>query len=103
MAVVSPIETTTPRSLHLRAGLVAAVVVLLVTPAAGAWTWPADGPVLRTFSLGGDPYTAGQHRGIDVGAPLGAPVRSAAGGVVSFAGAVPGYGRVATIRTADGY
>ena len=21
-----------------------------------AWTWPADGPVLRPFNLGGDPY-----------------------------------------------
>ena len=26
---------------------------------AWAWAWPADGPILRPFSLGGDPYAAG--------------------------------------------
>ena len=37
--------------------------VLVAAPAALAWTWPADGLVLRPFSLGPDPYAAGQHRG----------------------------------------
>jgi Peptidase family M23 len=68
-----------------------------------AWTWPVDGPVLRPFVLGDDPYAAGQHRGIDVGAAAGAPVRAPAGGNVSFAGTVPGGGRTVTIRTAEGY
>src|SRR5918992_2343184 len=68
-----------------------------------AWTWPVDGPVLRPFSLGDDPYAGGQHRGIDVAGPLGAPVRAPAGGTVSFAGTVPGGGRTVTIQTTDGY
>ena len=68
-----------------------------------AWTWPADGPVLRPFVLGDDPYAAGQHRGVDIGAPSGSPVRAAAAGVVSFAGTVPGGGRTVTVQTADGY
>jgi hypothetical protein len=68
-----------------------------------AWTWPVDGPVLRPFVLGDDPYAAGQHRGIDVGATAGAPVRAPAAGTVSFAGTVPGGGRTVTVRTADGY
>jgi hypothetical protein len=72
-------------------------------PPALAWTWPADGPVLRPFTLGDDPYAGGQHRGIDVAGPAGAPVRSPAAGVVSFAGTVPGGGRALTVRTADGY
>ena len=42
-------------------------------PPALAWTWPADGPVLRPFVLGDDPYAAGQHRGIDVASPRPAP------------------------------
>ena len=42
-------------------------------PPALAWTWPADGPVLRAFSFGGDPYAAGQHRGIDVAAEAARP------------------------------
>ena len=44
---------------------VAAVVGLVVAPGAGAWAWPVDGPVLRPFVFGGDPYAGGQHRGID--------------------------------------
>jgi hypothetical protein len=68
-----------------------------------AWTWPVDGPVLRPFVLGDDPYAAGQHRGIDVGATPGASVRAPAAGTVSFAGTVPGGGRTVTIRTADGF
>jgi hypothetical protein len=68
-----------------------------------AWTWPVDGPVLQPFSLGEDPYAAGDHRGVDVAAAAGAPVRAPAGGSVTFAGTVPGGGRTVTIRTADGY
>jgi Peptidase family M23 len=72
-------------------------------PPALAWTWPVDGPVLRPFVFGDDPYAAGQHRGIDIGAPAGASVRAPAPGSVSFAGTVPGGGRTLTLRTADGY
>jgi peptidase M23-like protein len=68
-----------------------------------AWTWPVDGPVLRPFVLGDDPYAAGQHRGIDVAGPGGASVRAPIGGQVSFAGTVPIGGRTITIRTDDGY
>jgi hypothetical protein len=68
-----------------------------------AWTWPVDGPVLRPFVFGDDPYAAGQHRGVDIGAPSGASVRAPAGGTVSFAGTVPTGGRTITIRTPDGY
>jgi Peptidase family M23 len=72
-------------------------------PPALAWTWPADGPVLRPFVLGDDPYAAAQHRGVDIASPSGGLVRAPASGVVSFAGAVPGGGRTVTIQTADGY
>jgi hypothetical protein len=74
-----------------------------VSPAL-AWTWPVDGPVLRPFTFDpNDPYAGGQHRGIDVGAPSGAPVRAPAAGTVSFAGNVPGGGLTLAVRTADGY
>ena len=72
-------------------------------PPALAWTWPADGPVLRPFVLGDDPYAAEQHRGVDVAAPTGGLVLAPASGTVSFAGTVPGGGRTVTIQTADGY
>ena len=85
----------------LSAALVLAT--LAVAPAAHAWTWPADGPVLRPFSLSADPYAGGQHRGIDIGANEGTAVRAPASGVVSFVGSVPNGGRAVTILTADGY
>jgi len=68
-----------------------------------AWTWPVDGPVLRPFKLGDDPYAGGQHRGIDIGAPVGASVRAPAGGTISFAGTVPTSGKSVTIQTPEGY
>jgi Peptidase family M23 len=68
-----------------------------------AWAWPVDGPVLRPFVLGDDPYAGGQHRGIDIGAPEGAPVRAPVSGSISFAGTVPTGGKTITIRTIDGY
>ncbi len=81
----------------------AVLASLAVAPAADAWTWPVDGPVVRPFSLSADPYVGGQHRGVDVGATVGSEVRVPAAGTVSFAGAVPGGGRALTIQTPDGY
>lgn len=53
------------------------------------WTWPVDPPheLLQTFAAPATAYAAG-HRGIDVVALPGSPVRAAADGVVSFAGVV---------------
>src|SRR6186997_1054248 len=68
-----------------------------------AWAWPVDGPVLRSFVLGDDPYAGGQHRGIDIGAPAGTTVRAPASGTVSFAGTVPTGVKTLTLRTADGF
>ena len=87
--------------------LVALLPVLIAfqagAPPALAWTWPADGPVLRPFVLGDDPYAGGQHRGVDIAGPEGASVLAPAAGVVSFAGTVPGGGRSVTVQTVDGY
>ncbi len=74
-----------------------------MTPAAAAWTWPVSGEVLRPFALGSDPYAGGQHRGVDIGAELGASVAAPAAGTVSFVGAVPDGGRAVTIQTESGY
>ena len=79
------------------------LVALALSGAAQAWSWPADGDVLRPYTLGGDAYAAGQHRGIDVAGPDGSPVRAPASGTVSFAGSLPTYGRGVTILTDDGY
>ena len=79
------------------------LVALCLSGPASAWSWPADGDVLRPFTLGADAYAAGQHRGIDVAGADGSAVRAPASGTVSFAGSLPTYGRGVTILTSDGY
>lgn len=50
---------------------------------------PVDGPLLRGFEETAGPYGPG-HRGVDVGAAPGTPVRAPASGRVTFAGRVAG-------------
>ena len=83
--------------------LVVLLAALVLSPGVAAWAWPVDGPVLRPFVSEGDPYAGGQHRGIDIGAPTGFDVRSAARGVVAFAGRLPRQGLCLTVRTEDGW
>jgi hypothetical protein len=79
------------------------VVLLLAAPAAhaGSWQRPVDGPVLRAFTLGADPYARGQHRGVDLGAAPGTLVRDACAGRVGFTGRVPGGGRTVSVRCGE--
>jgi peptidase M23-like protein len=58
-------------------------------PAAGLWTWPVTGPILRGFDPPDSPYGSG-HRGIDIGTAVGTAIAAPADGVVSFAGTVGG-------------
>lgn len=62
--------------------------------------WPVSPHrVLRPFVRPADPYGPG-HRGVDLGAPEGAPVYAAADGRVVYAGKVAGRG-VVSIEHAD--
>src|SRR5215210_5222195 len=79
------------------------VFLVLVSPADAAWIWPVNGRVITPYRNGTDPYASGQHRGIDVAAPVGTPVRAAAGGEVRFAGTAGSSGLTISIRTGDGY
>ena len=66
------------------------------------WRFPLDGAVsvARRFDPPADPYGAG-HRGVDLAAPPGVPVRAAGAGVVRFAGPVGGRG-VVSVTHPDG-
>ena len=75
----------------------------LPAPAQAAWVWPVSGDVITPYRNGTDPYAPGQHRGIDIAAPVGAPVVAAAGGDVRFAGTAGSSGLTIGVRTEDGF
>jgi murein DD-endopeptidase MepM/ murein hydrolase activator NlpD len=80
----------------------AAVLVPLAVPSAALaerWLRPVPGEVARSFSYArATPFAAGAHRGADLAAHPGAPVRSACAGTVVHAGPVAGQGRVVSVR-----
>jgi murein DD-endopeptidase MepM/ murein hydrolase activator NlpD len=70
----------------------------------GQLLWPTAGPVTsgygyRTHPIYGDTRL---HTGIDIGAPYGAQVVAADGGVVSYAGVMSGYGNVVVVDHGGG-
>ncbi|MFD9907490.1 murein hydrolase activator EnvC family protein [Streptomyces sp. NPDC059063] len=67
----------------------------------GAWPVGLRPVVLRGWEPPATEYGAG-HRGVDLAAAPGAPVRAVAGGRVSFAGRVAGRGVVAVELTGTG-
>jgi hypothetical protein len=90
--------------LHLLAATSAALAFLAAPATArAAWVWPVSGDVITPYRNGTDPYASGQHRGIDIAAPIGTPVVAAAGGDVRFAGTAGSSGLTISIRTGDGY
>ncbi len=63
------------------------------------FTWPLKGMVTSRFG----PRNGSFHDGIDIGAPIGTPVRAAADGRVIYSGVLRGYGNVVIVRHARGY
>lgn len=90
------------RPITLIFALAATLHLLTGTALAAGWTWPVRGPVLTAYRNSDDPYLAGQHRGIDIGAPAGSRVVAAVGGTVTFVGVVGSSGLTVSERSADG-
>ncbi|HEV2787629.1 MAG TPA: M23 family metallopeptidase, partial [Solirubrobacteraceae bacterium] len=86
------------RAFLLLLPVAAASALAPAVAAARGWQLPVEGEVLRLFAVGPDRYAAGQHRGVDLAAPAGAPVRAACAGRVTFAGRVPRGGRTVSVR-----
>lgn len=94
----TPAPATVARVRH--AGIVTLICLSLCPTAparADGWRWPVRGPLLERFHYGADPFAAGHHRGIDIGAAAGAPVRSACAGRVTFTGDLPRAGRTVSV------
>ncbi len=68
---------------------------------APSFSWPVNGSVLSDFG----PKAGGRHNdGLNIGAPLGTPVRAAAAGEVVYTGdKVAGFGNLILIRHNGGY
>jgi murein DD-endopeptidase MepM/ murein hydrolase activator NlpD len=67
----------------------------------GRFVWPVRGEVLSAFGV---KDVDRRNDGVDVKAPLGAPVLAAAAGDVVYAGdQVPGFGNLVLIKHSDGW
>ena len=61
------------------------------TPRVGArFAWPSRGVITSRFGFRGRRH----HHGVDISAPIGAPITAALDGTVEFAGWLRGYGRL---------
>ena len=66
--------------------------------------WPVEGPITSSFGERQDPFNGegAFHKGIDISAELGQPVRAPADGTVLMAGPATGYGREVLIDHGHG-
>ena len=88
----------------VRTALATLLIALLLPASArasGDWAWPVRGEVLTTFRNGSDPYAAGQHRGVDIAAPVGADVVAAVAGTVRHAGVAGDSGLTVSVRAGE--
>jgi murein DD-endopeptidase MepM/ murein hydrolase activator NlpD len=73
--------------------------------AATGWTWPVPGHFRITSPYGWRTWSDGTrefHNGIDIGAPLGAPIVAATSGKVLYAGPATGFGDWIVIESGGG-
>ncbi len=67
--------------------------------------YPVRGWITSPYGYRRDPFTGRRefHEGIDIAAPIGAPIRAPADGVVVFVGRKAGYGKMVIIDHGYGY
>ncbi len=65
----------------------------------GRFSWPVKGKVVSYFGV----RKGRKYDGIDIRAPLGAPVKAADSGKVVFANKLSGYGNIVIIKHKDKY
>ena len=73
---------------------------LLLLPTSTVWPITPHPPIVRPYDPPPTPYTKG-HRGVDLSAPPGTPVRAITAGRVTFAGTVAGRGVITLSLNTD--
>jgi len=68
------------------------------TGGTGGYAWPMCAPVTSEYG----PRWGRMHRGIDLGAPTGTPIRAIRAGTVIFAGWQGGYGQITLVDHGNG-
>jgi murein DD-endopeptidase MepM/ murein hydrolase activator NlpD len=66
--------------------------------------WPVEGRMMSPFGGRTDPFSGegAFHKGVDISAPAGTPIRSTADGIVVMAGMENGYGRLIIVDHGNG-
>jgi murein DD-endopeptidase MepM/ murein hydrolase activator NlpD len=66
--------------------------------------WPVDGRLMGAFGERTDPFSGegAFHKGVDITAPVGTPIRATADGIVVFAEMENGFGRLVRINHGNG-
>ena len=63
------------------------------SPSAAGLIWPVSGPITSPFGW----RWGRMHQGIDIGVPMGTPIRAAAAGTIIYCGWESGYGNLTVI------
>lgn len=93
----------------IRGAVTTAFIVLVATvaiPHAESVMPVSGGRITSIPGWRNDPFGSGKlayHRGYDIAAPLGTPVRPTQEGVISFAGKYKGYGNLVAVDHGTGY
>jgi len=66
--------------------------------------WPVDGRIIGPFGMRTDPFSGegAFHKGVDLSAPMGTPVRVTADGIVEYADVENGYGKLIIVDHGNG-
>ena len=63
------------------------------TPSSAGLIWPVSGPITSPFGW----RWGRMHQGIDIGVPMGTPIKAAAAGTIIYCGWESGYGNLTVI------
>jgi murein DD-endopeptidase MepM/ murein hydrolase activator NlpD len=92
-AEAGEIDALQAASNNIAARIRAAQVGETSTPSSAGLIWPVSGPITSPFGW----RWGRMHQGIDIGVPMGTPIKAAAAGTIIYCGWESGYGNLTVI------